>query len=142
MTVTANVYGPSANNIRFIGSNSLKAMLVTSAYTPNVAIHDYRDDITGEVTASGYVAGGITLSDVVWAYDSTNRWSTLTAGNPAWGALAVTNVRYIVVYANMGSAAADILLSYVDLGVDTDLTAQGIVIDWPDTGIYRSSAAS
>lgn len=138
MAVTFYAYGPAANNIRFIGDNPLKAMLVTSSYTPDTALHDFRSDITGEVNVSGYVAGGNTLANAVWTYDSTNKWSTLTASNLSWGALAVTTVRYVVVYSSIGSPTTDILLSYLDLGVDTDLTAQGLVVSWASTGLFRS----
>ena len=41
-------------------TDTFKAMLVTSSYTPNKDTHDFRDDVTNEVSGTGYTAGGAT----------------------------------------------------------------------------------
>jgi hypothetical protein len=46
------------NNIDF-DTDTFKAMLVTSSYTPNKDTHDKRDDVTNEVAGTGYTAGGV-----------------------------------------------------------------------------------
>jgi hypothetical protein len=141
MTVSVFAYGPSTANIRKLGDNGIKAMLVSTSYTPNTNLHDFRSDVTSfEITSSGYVAGGVSLASPQWTYDQSNKWTTLTASNPSWTALPAANVRYVVIYANMGSADTDFLLSYVDLGQTVDLTSQGLTVVWPAGGIYRLRA--
>lgn len=62
-----NVYGPTLQDI-FAGSvktgDAFKAMLVSSAYTPNFDTHHFLSDgpRTNEVTGTGYTAGGVTVT--------------------------------------------------------------------------------
>ena len=39
-------------------NDTIKVMLVTSAYTPDQDAHDFKDDITNEISGTGYTAGG------------------------------------------------------------------------------------
>jgi len=47
-----------ANGNVELDSDTTKVMLVTSAYTPDQDAHDNRDDITNEVSGTGYTAVG------------------------------------------------------------------------------------
>jgi len=58
---------------------TIKAMLTTSAYTENKD-HDRRDDVTNEITATGYTAGGVTVTATVAAVDTANDRFVLTLG--------------------------------------------------------------
>lgn len=138
----AQTYGQATlhmglGRFNFPAANALKCMLVGSTYTPDIDAHDFRSDVTGEVSAVGYTAGGVVLSGVTWTYDAANNWSVLTATSPTWSPMAAT-VRYAVVYGNTGSAATDPLLGYIDFEENIDLTSQGINLAWPSTGIFRS----
>lgn len=74
--------GGSAPNIDFI-SDTIKIMLTTSSYTPNYATHDYKDDVTNEVSGTGYSAGGATLGTKALTVTAANSfattWATATA---------------------------------------------------------------
>ena len=47
-----------------LATNTIKVMLVSSAYTPDIDAHTRRSDITNEVGASGsYASGGSALAN-------------------------------------------------------------------------------
>jgi hypothetical protein len=104
------------NNIDF-DTNTFKAMLVTSTYTPNKDSHDKRDDVTNEATGTGYTAGGET-STVTVTKDNTNDKVTIQFGAVSWSSSTVT-ARGCVYYKSRGGASsADELVAYNDFGSD------------------------
>ncbi len=100
---------------------TVKAMLTTSSYTENKD-HDRRDDVTNQITATGYTAGGVTLTPVVSAVDTTNDRVTLTLPAASWANFTGT-ARKLVYYVSTGTAANDPLIACVDFGSDATLTA-------------------
>jgi len=103
-------------NIDF-DSNTFKAMLVTSSYTPNKDSHDKRDDVTNEASGTGYTAGGEN-STVTVTKDNTNDKVTIQFGAVSWSSSTVT-ARGCVYYKSRGGASsADELVAYNDFGSD------------------------
>lgn len=104
------------NNIDF-DTNTFKAMLVTSDYTPNKDTHDRRDDVTNEITGTGYTAGGAT-SAVTVTKDTANDKVTIQFAAVSWGSSTLT-ARGCVYYKSRGGASsADELVAYNDFGSD------------------------
>jgi hypothetical protein len=104
------------NNIDF-DTNTFKAMLVTSSYTPNKDTHDKRDDVTNEVTGTGYTAGGVTTACTV-TKDTANDRVTLQFAAVSWATSTIT-ARALVIYKSRGGASsADELVAYNDFGSD------------------------
>ena len=101
---------------------TVKAMLTTNSYTENKD-HDRRDDVTNEISATGYTAGGVTIAPVVSAVDTTNDRVTLTLPAATWSAFTGT-ARRLVYYVSTGTAANDPLIACVDFGSDVTRTAQ------------------
>jgi len=110
------------NNIDF-DTNTFKAMLVTSSYTPNKDTHDKRDDVTNEVAATGgYTAGGVTTACTV-TKDTANDRVTLQFAAVSWATSTIT-ARALVIYKSLGGASsADALVAYNDFGSDVSSTA-------------------
>jgi hypothetical protein len=79
--------------------------------------HTKRSDVTGEVSGTGYTAGGnaVTLSAAV--NNSTNVL-TLTIGAVSWPSSTITARKLIVYRARGGAASADELVCCVDNGTD------------------------
>ena len=84
-----------------------KVLLVTDSYTPNFDTHDFRDDLTNEVSGTGYTAGGqaltsteLTIASGVLTFDSAD---------PSWASSTIANAMAAVHYFNVGSAATDAL---------------------------------
>jgi hypothetical protein len=108
------------NNIDF-DSNSFKALLVTSSYTPNKDTHDKRDDVTNEVSGTGYTAGGVATVCTV-TKDTANDKVTLSFAAVSWASSTIT-ARALVIYKSLGGASsADALVCYVDFGSDVSST--------------------
>lgn len=104
------------NNIDF-DTNSFKAMLVTSAYTPNKDTHDRRDDVTNEVTGTGYTAGGVATVCTVTKDTATDR-VTIQFAAVSWASSTIT-ARGLVIYKSTGGAAStDPVVAYNDFGSD------------------------
>ena len=99
-------------------TNTFKAMLVTSSYTPNKDTHEFRDDVTNEVAATGgYVAGGET-STVTVTKDTANDRVTIQFGAVSWSTSTIT-ARGCVYYKSRGGASsADEIVAYNDFGSD------------------------
>jgi hypothetical protein len=103
-------------NIDF-DTDTFKAMLVTSSYTPNKDSHDKRDDVTNEASGTGYTAGGAT-STVTVTKDNTNDKVTIQLGAVSWSGSTIT-ARGCVYYKSRGGASsADELVAYNDFGSD------------------------
>lgn len=126
MAVTAQVYGRAAE-LMMEGSHDLdgatyNVMLCTSSYAPDVDTHDFRSDVTNEVTGTGYSAGGQALGSVTVTYDSANNRAVFDAADVVWSSSTIT-ARYAVIYrARGGASSADELLCYVDFGTDVSST--------------------
>ena len=101
---------------------TLKVLLVTATPTRTWT---NRSELTGEVTGTGYTAGGIAQAFMLNALDTTNHRQgiTLTNISNGWTGATFTGVVGAVVYVNSGSAATDKLLTYVEFSSVTQPTA-------------------
>jgi hypothetical protein len=101
----------------FFDTDTFKAMLVTSTYVPNKDTHDFRDDVTNEVSGTGYTAGGV-ASAVTVTKDTANDKVTIQFGAVSWASSTIT-ARGCVYYKSRGGASsADELVAYADFGSD------------------------
>ena len=116
-----------ANGDIVLDSDDLWILLVTSAYTPDPDAHNFRDDITNEVTGTGYTAGGMDLGTVTVTQDNTNNRALADAADPVWTGATIT-ARGAVIYKKVGTAATDRLVMYLDFGSDVTSTAADFTI--------------
>lgn len=106
----------SNNNIDF-GADTFKILLVTSSYTPDKDTHDKRNDVTNEVTGTGYTAGGATSTCTV-AKDVANDKVTLGFAAVNWSTSTITAAGAVIYKSRGGAASADELVAYIDFGGD------------------------
>ena len=108
-----------------------KAMLVTSSYTPNFGTHDFKSDVTNEVSGTGYDAGGKSLTSVTL----TQSGGTITfdAADLTWASSTIT-ARGAVVYDD--SLTNDPLICYIDFGADKSSSAGDFVLSFNASGIF------
>ena len=98
-------------------TDTFKVMLVTSGYTANKDTHDKRDDVTNEVSGTGYTAGGVTSACTV-TKDTANDKVTLSFAAVSWASSTIT-ARGAVIYKSRGGASsADELVAFNDFGTD------------------------
>jgi hypothetical protein len=121
-----------ANGTIDLDTDTLKLMLLTSSYTPSAA-HDKRDDLTNEVTGTGYTAGGATLANKTVTVVGTT--GVFDADDVTWPASTIT-ARYGVVYKSRGGAAsADELLFLFDFGSNITSTADTFTVPFSASGL-------
>ena len=112
-------------------ADRFKAMLVTSSYTPNFGTHDFKSDVTNEVSGTGYDAGGKSLSSVTL----TQSGGTITfdAADVTWTSSTIT-ARAAVIYDD--SLTNDPLIAYIDFGADKSSSAGDFVLTFNASGIF------
>lgn len=131
------MFHEAKGNIDF-DTDSFKVMLVTSAYTPNVDTHDYRNDVTNEVpNGSGYATGGAETTCTVTQDNANNRVS-IGFSAVTWETATIT-ARGAVIYKSRGGASsADELVAYVDFGSDKSSSGGDFVVTFT-TPIYKTA---
>jgi hypothetical protein len=114
-----------------LDTDTFKIMLTTSTYTPDQDLHDFRDDVTNEVTGTGYTAGGVALTGVSVTYNSTGNKVEISWTDPTWSTSTIT-ARTAVIYKSRGGASsADELLAYVTNDADVSSTGATFTVDLP-----------
>lgn len=119
-----------------LDTDTIKALLVTSSYTPNMDSHDFRDDVSNEVSnGNGYTTGGAALSNKSVTQDNTNDRAAFDADDVVWSTATIT-ARGAVLYKSRGGASsADELICYLDFGGDITSTAANFTLAFNSSGI-------
>ncbi|MFZ9959307.1 MAG: hypothetical protein ACO3GP_02850 [Candidatus Limnocylindrus sp.] len=102
-------------------TDTFKVLLVTSSYTPNKDTHDRRDDVTNQVTGTGYSAGGATCTVTV-TKDTANDKVTISLGAVSWSSSTITARAAVYYKARGGASSDDELVAYNDFGSDISTT--------------------
>lgn len=150
MPVTANWYGnallgqysaTAARRIDWV-TDTIKAALTTSAYTPNQDTHTFFSDVTNEVAGTGYTAGGVALAGKSVSYDSATNETRLIASSASQWAGASFTARRSVLYKDTGTPATAPLISYVDFGGDQTVAGATFTLNWDAlNGVVKLAAA-
>lgn len=90
LSAIANAFGSTsagnAPNIDFLSDN-IYCALVTSSYTPDLAAHDFWNDVVAnEVSGTGYTANGALLGSKTFTLTAANSWATTHATTTAYTA--------------------------------------------------------
>lgn len=109
-------------------SDTFKVMLVTDAYTPNKDTHTRKNQVTNEVTGTGYTAGGQT-SAVTITPDLTNDREDLSFATVTWTSATIT-ARAAVIYKDTGTASTSPLVAYVDFGSNVSSTNANFAVSF------------
>jgi hypothetical protein len=117
-------------------TDTIKVALVTSTYTPNFDTHDFFDDITNEVSGTGYTAGGATLASPVVTLDTTNDRVDTDFADTQWTSSTIT-ARGAVIYKSTGTASTSPLFAYLDFTTDQISSNGTFLIQWNASGVWR-----
>ena len=144
MAVSALLYGNAvkafADGDIDWSADTIKVALTTSSYTPNQDTHDFFNDVTNEVTGTGYTAGGATLGTKTNTYTAGTNTVTLDAADTSWSSSTIT-ARYAVIYKSTGTASTSPLIAYVDFGADVVSSGGTFSITWDSAGIVTFTVA-
>lgn len=119
-----------------LDTDTIKVALVTSSYTPDQDVHDFFDDVTNEVSGTGYTAGGASLANKVVSADNTDNEGVFDADDASWSTSTIT-ARGAVLYKSTGTASTSALICYIDFGADKISTAGTFTIAWNSEGILN-----
>ena len=119
-----------------LDTDTIKVALVTSAYTPNQDTHDFFDDVTGEVTGTGYTAGGETIANDDVTVDTTDNEGVYDGDDVTWTSSTIT-ARGAVVYKSTGTSSTSALICYLDFTTDQSSSAGDFTLQWNAEGIIN-----
>lgn len=120
-------------------SQTIKVALTTSSYTYDQNAHDYFDDITNEVSGTGYTAGGATLASKTCTVSTVT--TTFDAADTSWTSSTITARKAIIYYAT-GTASTSLLISCVDFGADKSSDNGTFQLQWNASGLFTIAVAT
>lgn len=135
-----NAFKAAFNKEIDFNSDTVKVALVSSGYTFNQDTHDYFDDVTNEVSGTGYTAGGTVISPCTVAYDGPTNTLTLDGVDVSWPTSTIT-ARGAVIYVSTGTASTSPLLVFIDFGSDQSTLGTTFAISWNASGIATVTVA-
>ena len=95
-------------------TDTIKVGLLSSAYTPNLATHQFYSDVSANVIGTPQTLG-----------TKTNVGGLCGAANPVFTAVASGAVTYLVYYKDTGVAGTSPLIGLVDTATGLPVTANG-----------------
>lgn len=98
-------------------TDTFYVLLTSSAYTENQGAHTKRNDVTNEVSGTGYTAGGASVTVTV-TKDTGLHKITLSLGGATWPAATITARKAVYYKRRGGLPAADELVAVNDFGSD------------------------
>lgn len=116
-------------------SDTIKLMLLTSAYTPNRGTHANKSDVVAQEVAAGngYTSGGTTIGSMNIAIASNV--VTITGANASWPS-STFSTAYAVLYDSTPSTdATRPLIGYVDFGGTQSPSNGTLSVTWNASGI-------
>lgn len=141
MAVTAKIYGKvflaAFNKEIDLLDDTIKVMLTTSAYTPDQDVHDYKDDVTNEITGTGYTAGGATLGSKTLTYTGATNKVVFDAADTQWASSTITARTAVIYDSSPGSDATRPVIEYQQSDADIVSTGGNFDIVWHASGIFE-----
>lgn len=115
-------------------ADTFKTMLVTNTYTPNFDTHDFQNDVTNEVSGTGYTTNGISLTTV--ASGVASGFYTFDADDSSWTTSTITARGEVIYDSTPGSSATNHVVIGVTFGADYSTTAGTFTIQRNASGIW------
>ena len=120
-------------NIDF-SSDTIKVALLSSSYTPNFDTHENFDDLTNEVSGTGYTAGGKEITTKSFSQDNANDKAVFDGDDVSWTGSTIT-ARYAVIYKDTGTPSTSPLIELLDFEADEESDSGTFKIEWNADGI-------
>ena len=98
-------------------ADAFKVALLGSGYTPDIDAHATFADLTNEIVATGYTAGGAALGTVTVTADDANDKSVIDAPDVVWASLATATIAYAALYK---SSATQYLVAYIEISTNSN----------------------
>lgn len=116
-------------------SGTMKVALTTSTFAPNNDTHDFFNDVTNEITGTGYTSGGFTLGTKTSTYDTATDQARLSAANVVQASSTFTTRIAVLWNDTAGASSTDPVVGWVDFITDQSPSNGTFQITWDATGI-------
>lgn len=141
MSITAaGLYGLSIEKMMIdtlgesLEAEDNKEALVQDGYTPNYDTHDFHNDLTNEVTGTGYTTGGVAVTSTEITIASGNL--TFDAADTVYPTVSITNAMAGVIATTVSGTATDQVIVLQDFVTAASATAANFTIQNHATGIF------
>lgn len=123
-----------------LNAGAIKVAFVAAGYTPDIDAHDFFNDITNELSASGdYTAGGVALQNPTFTNVSHN--VKFDADDLALaGVTTSADIKYLIIYRDTGTAATSPLIGYITLATAVGGTNVTVNIVMSTNGVLTISS--
>ncbi|MBU1101140.1 MAG: hypothetical protein KKA84_12125 [Bacteroidetes bacterium] len=118
-------------------TDTFKLMLLDNTYTVDKD-HDFTD-VIGEVSGTGYTAGGFTLTTKTVVQDDGNDKVQLTCDDPSWVGLNAGLIQQAVIYQSTGTPATSTPLLHIQDGLPQTPIAADFVLQIQDGVVLEIS---
>ena len=108
-------------------TDTFYAILTTSSYTENKKTHTKRSDVTNEIVATGYTAGGAASAVTVTKTTATDQ-QTFTFSAVSWVSFTGAARKAVYFKRRGGASSADELVAVNDFGSDVTVTASTLTV--------------
>ncbi len=143
---TATLYGPALQSLFNAevdyDTHTIKVLLVDDSYTPNIDTHRYLSDVTGQVTGTGYTAGGATLTAKTATYDAPTNTLRLDAADVEWADATIEAYGAVIYDDTPSTAATKPLLVWIDFEGPVSSVDAPFTIEWAADGIVTVSLSA
>lgn len=132
----------NGSNVVDFDTDTVKVMLTSSSYTPDLDAHDFASDISNEVSVSGYASGGQTLTSKTVTLDTANDRVDVDAADVVWSipSGSTLTARYAVIYKAVGTTmTVSPLIALIDFAGDQVASNGALTISWSAAGYLRLS---
>lgn len=141
MSITASgLYGLSLEKMMIdtlgesLEAEDNKVLMVTDTHTPNFDTHDFRNDITNEVSGTGYSAGGAAITSTEVTLSSGTL--TFDGADVSWASSTIANAMAAVLYTNVGADTTDQLILLSDFVNAASSSGGTFTIQWSASGLF------
>ena len=111
-----------------------KVLMVTDTEAPNFDTHDFRADITAEVTGTGYTSGGVAITSTEITLASGVL--TFDGADVSWSSSTIASAMAAVGYTNVSGAATDQLIWLSDFVTAASSSSGTFTVQWSGSGIF------
>ena len=111
-------------------ADAFKVALLGSGYTPDIDADALFSDLSSEIVATNYTAGGATLGTVTVTADDANDKAVVDAPDVVWTNLATATIAYAVLYK---STTTKYLVAYMEIATNSNGNNYSII--WNTAGI-------
>jgi hypothetical protein len=116
-------------------STTIKAMLVDDTYNMDITGHTVISDVTGEISGTGYTAGGALVVNRTTNLDNPGDETLYKADNIDWDNSTITAYG-VVIYKDTGTPSTSLLISYADFGENKSTNDGTFSLVWNVDGVF------